>query len=86
MPQERLTWKFFRNGAACEKIEDPADFTRIIDTWMSDPGSYAQVRSHFLRLRHEEDPTIVIEELVGLANAVAGAPLRRRPFPPASGA
>ena len=82
MPQERLTWKFFRNGAACEKIEDAADFTRIIDTWMAEPAAYARVRDHFLRLRHDEDPTVVIDELVALANSVAGASLRRRSFPP----
>ena len=29
MPQEQLTWKFFRNAAACEKIESAADFTRL---------------------------------------------------------
>lgn len=84
MPQERLTWKFFRNGAACEKIEDAADFARIIDTWMADPASYARVREHFLRLRYEEDPTVVIDELVALANSVAAEELRRRPFPPSA--
>ena len=86
MPQERLTWKFFRNGAACEKIEDAADFARIIDAWMAEPAAYARVREHFLRLRYEEDPTVVIDELVALANSVASAQLRRRPFPPGAAA
>ncbi len=82
MPQEELTWKFFRNGAASEKIEDADDFARIIDTWMKDPASYAQVRENFLKLRYEEDPTVVIDELVELGNQVARAKVRRRPFPP----
>lgn len=82
MPQEELTWKFFRNGAASEKIEDGADFAHIIDTWMADPQAYQRVRDNFLKLRYEEDPTILIEEVVGLANEVAGATLDRRPFPP----
>src|SRR4051812_46075178 len=87
MPQEELTWKFFRNGAASEKIEDAADFARIIDTWMADPSSYAQVRENFLKLRYEEDPTILIDELVALANQAAGGKtLRRRPWPPSNGA
>jgi processive 1,2-diacylglycerol beta-glucosyltransferase len=34
-------------------------------------------------MRYEEDPTIVIDELVGLANAVARVKLNRLPFPPA---
>ncbi|MSU50057.1 MAG: glycosyltransferase, partial [Opitutus sp.] len=82
MPQEELTWKFFRNGAASEKIEDARDFARLIDMWMADPAAYAKVRENFLKLRYEEDPTVLIDELVGLANAVAGAKLKRRVFPP----
>ncbi len=82
MPQEELTWKFFRNGAASEKIEDAADFARIIDTWMADPAAYAATRENFLRLRYEEDPTVLIDELVALGNEAAAATLRRRPWPP----
>jgi len=51
---------------------------------MAEPSAYARVREHFLRLRYEEDPTVVIDELVALANSVASAKLRRRPFPPAA--
>jgi processive 1,2-diacylglycerol beta-glucosyltransferase len=40
------------------------------------------VRENFLRLRYEEDPTTVIDELVALGNEVARAELRRQPFPP----
>ncbi len=82
MPQEELTWKFFRNGAASEKIEDAADFTRIIDKWMADPVVYAATRENFLKLRYEEDPTVLIDEIVTLGNEAAGAKLRRRAFPP----
>ena len=86
MPQEELTWKFFRNAAACEKIESASDFTRLVDTWMADPASYARLRENFLKLRYEEDPTLLIDELVALANEAAGEkPLKRRPFPPTNG-
>jgi len=85
MPQEELTWKFFRNGAACEKIESAADFTRVIDTWMTDPAAYERGRENFLKLRYEENPTLLIDELVDLANEVARAKLKRRVFPPANG-
>jgi processive 1,2-diacylglycerol beta-glucosyltransferase len=85
MPQESLTWKFFRNGGACEKIETAADFTTLIDRWMADPASYAAIRENFLRLRYEEDPTIVIDELVQLARQAAGVPLTRHPFSLANG-
>ncbi|MEO5960986.1 MAG: glycosyltransferase [Opitutaceae bacterium] len=85
MPQEELTWKFFRNGAACEKIESARDFSTVIDRWMADAASYEQVRQNFLKLRYEEDPTLVVDELVNLANEVADARLRRRSFPPANG-
>ena len=85
MPQEELTWKFFRNGAASNKIENAADFARIIDMWMADPSSYARVKENFLKLRYDEDPTLLIDEIVGLANDVAQAQLQRRAFPPANG-
>ena len=82
MPQEQLTWKFFRNGAASEKIESAADFARIVDRWMTDATAYPNARENFLKLRYEEDPTVLIDELVNLANEVARARLKRRVFPP----
>ena len=81
MPQEELTWKYLRNGAAAQKIEDAVDFERLIEAWLSDLESYRQMRDKFLHLRSEEDPTILIDELVGLANEVAAAGLTRQPFP-----
>lgn len=85
MPQEELTWKFFRNGAASEKVENATQFAAIIDRWMANLASYDQARENFLALRYEEDPTLLIDELVGLANEVARAKLKRRVFPPANG-
>lgn len=85
MPQESLTWKFFRNGAGSEKIESGPDFARLVDRWMADPGAFAAAREKFLRLRYEENPTVLIDELVALANAVAGVRLARQPFPPPHG-
>jgi processive 1,2-diacylglycerol beta-glucosyltransferase len=82
MPQEELTWKFFRNGSASEKIENAGDFARLINTWVQDPAEYERLRDNFLRLRYTEDPTILIDELVGLGNEVARVQLVRRPFPP----
>ena len=84
MPQERLTWKFFRNGAGCHKVETASEFRTLIDRWMTVSSSYELDREHFLQLRYEEDPTVIIDELVSLGNEVANAKLRRRVFPPAS--
>lgn len=81
MPQEELTVKFFRNGAAAEKIEDAVDFANLMDRWMQDPGPYARLRENFMRLRNKEDPTRVIDELVGLANEVAQSKLNRFAYP-----
>ena len=58
------------------------DFARIIDAWLANPANYAHARADFLSLRYEEDPTVLVDDLVGLANEVAGARLKRRPFPP----
>lgn len=82
MPQEQLTWKFFRNGASSRKIERADEFAAIIGEWLDNPDSYAQARANFVGLRYEEDPTILIDDLVSLANEVARTKLRRRSFPP----
>ena len=81
MPQEQLTWKFFRNGAECPKIESSSDFAAVMDAWLRTPGAYKRAHENFLKLRYEEDPTILIDQLVNLANGVAGARLTRRPYP-----
>jgi processive 1,2-diacylglycerol beta-glucosyltransferase len=52
---------------------------------MADPSTYARVKENFLKLRYDEDPTLLIDEIVGLANDVAQAQLQRRAFPPANG-
>jgi processive 1,2-diacylglycerol beta-glucosyltransferase len=52
---------------------------------MAEPASYAGARENFLKLRYEEDPTVVIDELVGLANEVPRAKLKRRAYPAANG-
>lgn len=85
MPQESLTWKFFHNGADSTKIETAGEFDDIITRWLFDPASYDRARSRFLQLRYDEDPTLLIDELVGLANEVAQVKLERRPFPPPNG-
>ncbi|ATC64928.1 glycosyltransferase [Nibricoccus aquaticus] len=85
MPQESLTWKFFRNGAASEKIASAGDFARLFDRWMGEPQSYAEYRRKFLELRYDEDPTVLIDELVGLAWQAGGGTLNRQPYPPRSG-
>lgn len=81
MPQEELTWKFFRN-AGSEKIENAEGFAKIIDRWMTKPNAYTEERDRFLTLRYEEDPTVVIDELVALGCEVAKVKVKRRPFPP----
>jgi processive 1,2-diacylglycerol beta-glucosyltransferase len=80
MPQEELTWKYLRNGAASDKIESGEDFDRIIGAWMADPEAYARMRDNFLRLRYEEDPTILIDEVVELACTVTDEKPTRLPF------
>ncbi|HUL55062.1 MAG TPA: glycosyltransferase [Opitutaceae bacterium] len=85
MPQERLTVKFFRNAGAAELAQNAAQFRALIDSWMADFSLYHRLRAEFLRLRYEEDPTVLIDELVGLAQDAAGVKLTRLAFPPPNG-
>ena len=82
MPQEELTVKFFRNGHGAKLITNAQEFGELIDLWMKSPREYQRLRENFLALRYEENPTVVIEELVDLAQEAAGTKLRPRPFPP----
>lgn len=81
MPQENLTWKFFRNGANSRKIERAGDFVSMIDGWMTNRGEYDRYRRDFLALRYDANPTLVIEELVSLGEEAAGTRATRHPFP-----
>ncbi|HVZ65761.1 MAG TPA: glycosyltransferase [Lacunisphaera sp.] len=82
MPQEELTVKFFRNGGGAELIANGTEFGRLIDSWMTDRTRYDQLRERFLRLRYEENPTVLIEEMVNLAQEVSGTALKPGAFPP----
>ncbi len=82
MPQESLTWKFFNRGAQSEKISSGGDFGRLIDGWMQDPAAFAAYRKKFLELRYEEDPTLLIDELVGLGCEASRQPVTRQPYQP----
>jgi processive 1,2-diacylglycerol beta-glucosyltransferase len=82
MPQEELTVKFFRNGDAAELIGSGAEFGGLLTRWMEQPRLYRDLRTRFLDLRYEENPTTVIEELVELGAAAAGERLQPRAFPP----
>lgn len=82
MPQESLTVKFFNRAAGVELINRPTDLGRIIGGWLEYPAGYERFREDFLKLRYEEDPTLVITELVNLAQAAAHTNYQPGPFPP----
>jgi len=82
MPQEALTVKYFTRAAGVQLIGSPADFQRILASWMEERSRYEQLRDNFRKLRYEEDPTVVITELVDLAQQVSGTGYRPGPFPP----
>lgn len=74
MPQERLTAKFFMQDKASETIARPEDLERLLARWQKDPGAFAAMRDRFVALRYDDDPKVVLRELVALAEqAAAGA-------------
>ena len=82
MPQEKLTWKFFRNGARSQKIESASDFAPIIDDWMANPAAFSQYRSEFISMQYPDDQTELIEDIISLAEEVTETQAPRYPFPP----
>ena len=71
MPQERLTAKFFLQDRASEKIASAAEFDAILTRWRSDPEAFAEMRARFVALRYDDDPQVVVRELVELAREAA---------------
>ena len=82
MPQEELTVKFFHRGCGTPQVSNAREFGELITQWMTSMDVYSQFRKRFLDLRYEENPIVLIQELVDLAQSVAGTDLQPGPFPP----
>jgi processive 1,2-diacylglycerol beta-glucosyltransferase len=75
MPQERLTVKFFTQDQASKVISRPGDLESLLKCWSEDLSDYRSLRKRFCDLRYDEDPTLVIKELVELAREAATDPV-----------
>lgn len=73
MPQERLTVKFFTQDEASQVITKASELERILATWLEDHSAYEDLKERFCSLRYDEEPTLVIKELVELAREAATA-------------
>jgi processive 1,2-diacylglycerol beta-glucosyltransferase len=71
MPQERLTVKFFTQDEASEVISKPGDLEQLLKRWSDDPSTFLSLKERFCGLRYDEDPTLLIKELVELAREAA---------------
>lgn len=71
MPQERLTAKFFTQDKASEVITRPEDLERMLARWKAEPAAFEAMRQRFIGLRYDDDPKVVVGELVALARAAA---------------
>ena len=72
MPQESLTVKYFDRGHGCEIIHNAADLRSVLDRWLDRREYYLALKRNFEMLRYDEDPEVLIHELVGLGYAAAG--------------
>jgi processive 1,2-diacylglycerol beta-glucosyltransferase len=71
MPQERLTAKFFTQDRASVVISGADDLDRLLARWRAEPAEFEAMRQRFIGLRYDDDPTVVVGELVALARAAA---------------
>ncbi len=67
MPQERLTVKFFTQNGASRVISKGPDLAELLRSWINDPSEFKRLKESFVNLRYEEDPVLVIKDLVELA-------------------
>jgi processive 1,2-diacylglycerol beta-glucosyltransferase len=75
MPQEALTAKYFERGGGVERIARAEDLRRIMIRWVGDRSTSLARKAAFEALRYEEDPRLLIRELVELAAGAAGVPV-----------
>jgi processive 1,2-diacylglycerol beta-glucosyltransferase len=73
MPQERLTAKFFLQDRAARMVARPEDLRRILREWRDDPSSYHAMRQRMLAMQYQDDPALVVRELIDLAREAAAA-------------
>jgi processive 1,2-diacylglycerol beta-glucosyltransferase len=71
MPQERLTAKFFTQNGASQVISKGSDLAQLLKLWIDNPTEFKVLKENFFNLRYEEDPVLVIKDLVELARQAA---------------
>lgn len=71
MPQERLTAKFFLQDRAAVTIAHAEELDRLLAAWRERPATFEEMRARFVALRYEDDPKVVVRELVALAQSAA---------------
>lgn len=81
MPQERLTAKFFLQDDASETISHPEDLERLLTRWRARPGTFVEMKDRFIGLRYDDDPKVVVRELVALAQEAARGSILSEPEP-----
>ena len=67
MPQDRLTYNYFRRLGAAVKVSKPKDLDGHLRLWLTHEPAYARLRQRCREIAVVEDPTLLIRELHGLA-------------------
>jgi processive 1,2-diacylglycerol beta-glucosyltransferase len=63
MPQERCTWRYFRDQGA-HLLRHPHDLPGVIDQWLRQPNTYQTLKDTLARLNPDESPPDFIERLL----------------------
>ena len=71
MPQERLTFKYFYREGAAVKLSNINDFNYQLGLWLSHKREYLLMQERCKQIGIIEDPSKLINELVGLAKEAA---------------
>tara|TARA_Y100000588_G_scaffold387577_1_gene485647 strand:- start:484 stop:1665 length:1182 start_codon:yes stop_codon:yes gene_type:complete len=72
MPQERLTFKYFYRAGAAVKLSNLDDLNYQLGLWLSHKKEYVLMQERCRQIGIIEDPSKLINELVGLAEEAAG--------------
>lgn len=64
MPQERCTWRYFRDQDAAVHIKRSRDLASIVKNWLEHPQRYQSLQANLQQLNPKEDPQAFIERLI----------------------
>lgn len=64
MPQERCTWRYFRDHRAAHLLRHPSELATHVQRWLREPKAYEEIKDTLHHLNPEESPETFIARIL----------------------